>query len=110
MVATLRGRALSVMTTGTTLRGGGVLPGGSQEGVMMMDVRMLVSWCSATVWLSVSGASAEPGDGFAWHWRMSWRPARMRSVDKANGIVTLVGNQDMVLQIRSACVSHTQTW
>ena len=67
MVATLRGWALSVMTTGTTLRGGGVLPVGSQAGVMMMDVRMLASWFKAAVWLSVSGASAEPGMDFAWH-------------------------------------------
>jgi hypothetical protein len=36
-------------------------------------------------------------------------PARIKSVDEAIGMASLVGNQEMVSQMRSARVSQTHT-
>jgi hypothetical protein len=58
--------------------------------------------------ISVTGASGEPGEGF---WRalvMSRNAARIRSLEEARGIVTLVGNQESVSEMRVARVSHIQ--
>jgi hypothetical protein len=74
-----------------------------------MPVRSVVSWWRAATWLSVNGANGELGDGL---WRaamMSWRPARMRSVEDARGMGMWDGNQDTVSVIRAARVAITQT-
>jgi hypothetical protein len=39
---------------------------------------------------------------------MSVRPARMRSVEEASGMVTLVGNHETVSEIRSVRVANIQ--
>ncbi len=52
-------------------------------------------------WLSVSGAKGEPGDGLFKACRMSRMQARMRSLEEASGIVTFLGNHEMVSQILS---------
>ena len=73
-----------------------------------MDVKMLVSWLRAAVWLSVSGARGDPAVG---DWRaltMSRMPARTRSVELARGIGRIVGNHVSVSQMRVALVSQSQ--
>ena len=82
-----------------------VLPG---AGSVAMPVRISVSCLRAWTWLSVSGANGKPGDGLFRATTMSLMPARIRSLDDLSGIMTLVGNQDTVLQMRSARVSHIQ--
>ena len=82
--------------------------GSSGTGEVVSPVRREVSCLSAATWLSVSGARGEPGDGFFSASRISWIPAKTRSEDEASGILTFVGNQEMVSQMRSARVSHTQ--
>ena len=81
------------------------LPG---AGSSAMPVRISVSCLRAWTWLSVSGANGEPGDGLFRAATMLLMLARIRSLDDASGIVTLVGNQDTVSQMRSARVSHIQ--
>jgi hypothetical protein len=86
--------------------------GGTRGGLARGELRPVSrreSCCKAATWLSVRGASGEPGEGF---WRasvMSCRPARIRSVEEARGMVTFVGNQEIVSAIRSARESHSQT-
>ena len=82
-----------------------VLPG---AGLAAMLVRILVSCLRAWTWLSVSGASGEPGNGLFRAATMLLMLARIRSLDDVSSIMTLVGNQDTVSQMRSARVSHTQ--
>ena len=82
-----------------------VLPG---AGLAAMPVRILVSCLRAWTWLSVSGANGDPGNGLFRAATMSLMLARIRSLDNASSIVTLVGNQDTVLQMHSTRVSHTQ--
>jgi hypothetical protein len=50
----------------------------------------------------------DAGAGFFRACTMSWRLFMMMSVEELGGIVTLVGNQVMVSQIRSALVSQIQ--
>ena len=59
--------------------------------------------------LSVSGASGEPGEGFRSARTMSFAAAMTMSVDDAVGMVTVVGNQTTVSEIRSARVAVIQT-
>ena len=82
-----------------------VLPG---VGLVDMPVRILVSCLRAWTWLSVSGANGEPGNGLFRAATMLLMPVRIRSLDNASSIMTLVGNQDTVSQMCTACVSHTQ--
>ena len=77
-------------------------------GSVAMPVRILVSCLRALAWLSVSGANGEPGKGLFRAATMLQMLVRIRSLDDVGSIVTLVGNQDTVLQMRSAHVSHTQ--
>jgi len=75
---------------------------------VQMPVSKLVRFCNAVTWLSVRGASDAAGDGF---WRavvMSAKAAKMRSLEEARGMVTFVGNQETVSEIRSARVSSIQ--
>ena len=65
--------------------------------------------CRVATWLSVSGSSGDPCDGFFRAERMSWIPARIRSLEDARGMVTLVGNQAKVSQMRSCRVSQIHT-
>ena len=113
--------------TGTTLNGasvgseecgtvGGAVNKGSDDvlgvgGVcgLATVVRMLVSCSKASWWLSVKGARGEPGDGCCRACTMSCKPARMRSLDEASGIVTLVGNHSKVSHMCVARVSHSHT-
>ena len=50
--------------------------------------------------LSVRGTRGDWSDGFARAWIMSFAVALMMSVEEASGMVTLVGNQLSVSQIR----------
>jgi hypothetical protein len=116
---TLRG-GLSVAGVGvgvsTTLRGGRSV--GSGIGVvgtalLVMEVAHRpvsnsVRFCEAVTWLLVMGAKGEPGDGCGRAVVMSCRAARMRSLEEARGMVTFVGNQEMVSEICSARVSNIQ--
>lgn len=72
-------------------------------------VSKVVSCCSASTWLSVSGASGELADGFCSAATMSWRPARIKSVEEARGIGILEGNHEMVSQMRVVLVSKIHT-
>jgi hypothetical protein len=60
-------------------------------------------------WLSVRGARGEPGGGLFRAVVMSLRPARMRSLEEARGMVTCVGNNETVSTMRSVRKSHGQT-
>jgi hypothetical protein len=75
---------------------------------MLMPVIKAVSCRRAATWLSVTGAKEEPGDEFRRASAMSFRPARMRSVDEASGMVTLVENHETVSGMRSARVANIQ--
>ena len=66
------------------------------------------SWGAAT-WLSARGASGELAEGLEMALVRSMRLVRMRSLDEARGMVTFVGNHEMVSQIRSMRVSLIQT-
>jgi len=88
-----------------TLRAGA---GGLGDAGVARPVRTVVRSLSAATLLVVTGASVDPGDRLARAWLISSKPARMRSFDEARGIATLVGNQEIVSQIRSARVSQTQ--
>jgi hypothetical protein len=90
---------------GGTLRAGTGLAG---TGVARPVRRVWMSWRVAT-WLSVRGARGEPADGLAIACARSARLARMRSLEEARGMVTLVGNQETASQMRSARVSQIQT-
>jgi hypothetical protein len=68
---------------------------------MAMLVSSVVRSSKAWTWLSVWGAKGELLEGL-----MRAMPARMRLVDEAIGMVTLVGDQETVLQIRLRRVSH----
>ena len=57
----------------------------------------------------MSGASGELGDGWWRACRMSRMPAKMRSLDDANGMVSFVGNPERVSQMRVARISQSQT-
>jgi hypothetical protein len=74
-----------------------------------MFVRSVVKLLRALAWLSVCGASGELPVGWLNVWTVSWRPAITMPVDKASRMVTLVGNQETVSQMRSPRVSHNQT-
>jgi hypothetical protein len=78
------------------------------DGGVAMLVRRAVRSRRAWTWLSVRGAIGELLDGLLRALTMSWMPARMRSVDEASGMVTLVGNQETVSQMRSRRVSQIQ--
>jgi len=58
--------------------------------------------------LSVRGARGDPADGFCRALMMSLAAALMVSTDDAVGMVTLVGNQLSVLQMRVLRVFHIQ--
>jgi hypothetical protein len=90
---------------GGTLRAGAGLTG---AGVARPVRRVWSSWSVAT-WLSVRGASGDPADGLAMAWVRSARLARIKSLEEARGMVTLVGNHEIVSQMRSARVSQIQT-
>jgi len=86
---------------------------GSSMGVLL-GPEMLVSNSHKLVkrvtWLSVWGASGEPGDGC---WRavtMSLTPAMTMSVEVARGIGILDGNHERVSAMRMALVSQIQHW
>ena len=89
----------------TSIGGEAVAMGASGQRPVSTSVMVL----RAATWLSVTGASGEPGEGFWSALVMSCNAARMRSVDEARGIVTLVGNQESVSEMRVARVSHIQT-
>ena len=96
-----------------TLRGGS-LGGGVgtvviDSGVsVQMPVNKVVRFCKAVTWLSVKGASEAAGDGFRRAVVMSVKAAKTRSLEEASGMVTFVGNQETVSEIRSARVSSIQ--
>ena len=68
-----------------------------------------VNCFKASTWLSVSGASGEPGEGFFNAATMSWMPAKVISFDDANGMLILVGDHDTVSQMLLLLVSQAQT-
>jgi hypothetical protein len=76
--------------------------------VVQMPVSNSVRFCKAVTWLSVMGAKDEAGDGCRRAVVMSYRAARIRSLEDAMGMVTFVGNHDMVSEIRPARVSSIQ--
>ena len=51
---------------------------------------------------------ADPVEGLVMACLISRKLAMMMSVEEASGIVTFVGNQEIVSQIRSALVSQIQ--
>ena len=73
-----------------------------------MEVKMLVSWLRAAVWLSVSGARGDPAVGDCNAVTISRMPARTRSVELARGIGMMVGSHVSVSQMRVALVSQSQ--
>jgi hypothetical protein len=108
---TLRADAGLVGSEGDGARRGGTLRAGTGlagTGVARPVRRVWMRWRVAT-WLSVRGARGEPADGLAIACVRSARLARMRSLEEARGMVTLVGNQEIVSQMRSARVSQIQT-
>ena len=56
----------------------------------------------------MSGANGEFGDGLHRAEEMSVKPAMMMSVEEASGMVTFVGNQETVSEMRSAWVANIQ--
>lgn len=74
-----------------------------------MLVSRVVSWKRAATWLSINGASGDLGDGLVRAASMSFMPARMRLLEEANGILTLVGNHVIVSHVWVACVSQIHT-
>lgn len=81
--------------------------GSSRFGFGVMLVRTVVSWCKAATWLLVRGGNGEPA-GLARACRMSVMPAKMRSLNEASSMVTLVGKHVTVLQTQLLRVSHIQ--
>ena len=59
--------------------------------------------------VSIRGARGDWDNGFAGAWIMSLAAALMMLVEEASGMVTLVGNQISVSQIRWKQVSHIHT-
>jgi hypothetical protein len=107
----LRADAGLVVSEGDGARRGGTLRAGTGlagTGVARPVSRVWMRWRVAT-WLSVRGARGEPADGMVIACVRSARLARMRSWEEARGMVTLVGNQEIVSQMRSARVSQIQT-
>ena len=88
---------------------GGTGTGSSGEGTSVArPVSKVVRSLRTATWLSAMGARGEPTEGLAIALVMSVSPARMRSLDEAMGMVTFVGNQEIVSQMRSARVSQIQ--
>jgi hypothetical protein len=79
-------------------------------GVERRLVRTSARVLSVFVSLSVSGASGEPAEGCWRAWTMSLAPAITKSIDDARGMITCIGNQSRVSQVRSRRVSNAQVW
>ena len=113
------------VTIGSTLRGGGedwgvvTLRGGTgiEAGLrtrgLGTGIKPVINSeriVKVDTWLLVRGLTGEPGVGFRVTSRMSWTPVKIKSLDDAIGIVTLVGNHDeSVLQVRRDRVLQIQT-
>ena len=108
MGATLRGDGVGGVAT---LRGGTGTETGPRRGLgtginpVMSSERIF----NVATWLSVSGSRGDPGVGFRMASRISWIPARMRSLEDAIGMDTFVGNQESVSHVRMERVSQIQT-
>jgi hypothetical protein len=91
-----------------TLRGGAGSSSGASTGLVTGISPVTDSDRSfrAVTWLSVSGLRGEPGVGFWRASRISWMPARIRSFEEAIGMLTFVGNQEIVSQTRIERVSQ----
>jgi hypothetical protein len=75
---------------------------------VQIPVSKSVRFCNAVTWLSVKGAKEAAGDGWLRAVVISVSAARIRSLEEARGMVTFVGNQETVSEIRSARVSSIQ--
>ena len=109
IVSTLRGVSGGEVGVEVVSSPGWTDSAGMRAGGRAGDVRMVVRRTNASWWLSVRGANGDPGDGWCSACKMSRTPARMRSLDDASGIFTLVGNQMRVSHNRVARVSHSHT-
>ena len=100
-ISTLRdGTEFAVL--GSTLRTGILV-------ALVMLVRSSISRCKASMWLSGSVVLAVSVDGLLNAWAMILIPAIIWSFAVTCGMVTLVGNHEMVSQIRSLRVSQIHT-
>jgi hypothetical protein len=99
-----------------TLRTNGVGLGADEVGRTLVAgcggwatlVRSLVISQRALLWVSVSGASGDCGDGLDKALTISLRQATMVAVEELSGSLTLVGYQVTVSQIRTSLDSQIQ--
>ena len=75
----------------------------------MWLVKIVASYCSATLFSSAMGAIGDAGDGLARAVTRSVAAAIARSVELGTGMKTWVRIHASVSLIRSARVSHTHT-
>ena len=70
---------------------------------------MVSCWRAPATWLSVNGIRESwLDDGFQRATVISVRLAKMRSLDEVRGMVTLVGNQEMVSEMHVELVANIQ--
>jgi len=113
-MATLRGAACCVVSciAGATLIGGSFrLVIGCTDNMLdwVVPCKTTINWVSTLLWLLVSGARGKLAEGLRSAVVMSVTPARIMSIDKAVGMVTLVGSQVKVSHMHWAQVSVIHT-